>query len=374
MDTSQQRPRILIVDESRLVRTQFIQLIRDQYDFREESDGQGGWQALVIDHSIQLVICALSMSMPVLDSDGLLARLRSSRLARLRQIPVLMIASHDEEANARARALGASDFIVSDIGASELLACIASALRLAEAQNELRENPERDAQHPDTGLPTRQRLEVQAAQAISFALRHENPVSILIMGFDRYDALRNEHGEDLVKELHKRFAGMLANKVRKEDSLGHYSGSDLAVVSPGTPYPACEAFANRLREAFAVANIAVHGKRLDLSVSVGVANTPVDRLNSAASLLTLAAQRLKTAQQAGGNRVVACGDTPLSQQPAPRLGHAIDLIKAGHESAVIPHLLHLSKEVLPFLELLERELKLGLPLAGLRKRTLDREH
>jgi len=91
-------------------------------------------------------------------------------------------------------------------------------------------------------------------------------------------------------------------------------------------------------------------------------------------LLTLAAQRLKTAQQAGGNRVVACGEKPLSQQPAPRLGHAIDLIKAGHENAVIPHLLHLSKEVLPFLELLERELKLGLPLAEIRKRTLDREH
>ena len=374
MDTPKQRPRILIVDESRIVRTQFIQLIRDHYDFREEVDGEGGWQALVIDPSIQLVISALSMSMPVLDGDGLLARLRSSRLARLRQIPVLMIAGDDEAANARARALGASDFIAGGIGASELLARIDSVLRLAQAQNELRENPERDAQHPDTGLPTRQRVEVQAAQAMSYALRHESPVSILIMGFDRFDALRNEHGEDLVKELHKRFASMLATKVRKEDSLGHYSGSDLAVVSPGTPYPACEAFANRLREAFAVANIAVHGKRLNLSVSVGVANTPVDRLNSASSLLTLAAQRLKTAQQAGGNRVVACVEKPSRQQPAPRLGHAIDLIKAGHENAVIPHLLSLSKEALPFLELLERELKLGLPLAELRKRTLDREH
>ncbi|EXI89115.1 MAG: Stalked cell differentiation-controlling protein [Candidatus Accumulibacter regalis] len=374
METPKQRPRILIVDESRLVRTQFIQLIRDHYDFREEVDGEGGWQALVIDPSIQLVISALSMSMPVLDGDGLLARLRSSRLARLRQIPVLMIAGDDEAANARARALGASDFIVGSIGASELLARIDSVLRLAQAQNELRENPERDAQHPDTGLPTRQRVEVQAAQAMSYALRHESPVSILIMGFDRFDALRNEHGEDLVKELHKRFASMLATKVRKEDSLGHYSGSDLAVVSPGTPYPACEAFANRLREAFAVANIAVHGKRLNLSVSVGVANTPVDRLNSASSLLTLAAQRLKTAQEAGGNRVVACSDRSSSRQPAPRLGHAIDLIKAGHESAVIPHLLQLGNEVLPFLELLERELKLGLPLAELRKRTRDREH
>jgi two-component system cell cycle response regulator len=114
---------------------------------------KSGWQALVIDHSIQLVICALSM--PMLDGDGLLARVRSSRLTRLRQMPVLMIAGDNEEANERARVLGASDFISRGIGATELLARIASLLQLAQAQNELRESPERDAQHPVTGLPTR---------------------------------------------------------------------------------------------------------------------------------------------------------------------------------------------------------------------------
>jgi len=41
---------------------------------------------------------------------------------------------------------------------------------------------------------------------------------------------------------------------------------------------------------------------------------------------------------------------------------------------VIPHLVPLGKEMLPLLELLEREWKLGLPLADIRKRTLDREH
>ena len=99
MDIPAQRPRILIVDASRIVRTTLVKLIRDHYDFREEVDGQGGWQALVIDHSIQLVICALAMSLPVPDGDdGLLARVRTSRLARLRHLPVLMIAGDNEEA------------------------------------------------------------------------------------------------------------------------------------------------------------------------------------------------------------------------------------------------------------------------------------
>ena len=285
-----------------------------------------------------------------------------------------MISGDDEAANERARTLGASDFINRGIGATELLARIDSLRRLTAVQNELRENPGGQAQHPDTGLPMRQYVDVQAAQALSHAMRHEGPVSVLIIGFDKFDALREEHGDDLAKELQKHLASMLAKKVRKEDSLGHYVDSELAVVSPGTPYPACEAFANRLREAFAVANITAHGQRLDLSVSMGVANTPVDKVSSASSLLSLAAERLMTAQRAGGNRVVACVARPLSEVQVPRLGHAIDLIRTGHERAVIPHLIQLGKEILPFLDLLERELKLGLPLADLRKRMLDREH
>ena len=92
------------------------------------------------------------------------------------------------------------------------------------------------------------------------------------------------------------------------------------------------------------------------------------------ALLSLAGERLKIAQQAGGNRVIACVEKPLTEIPVPRLGHAIDLIRTGRAKAVIPHLVHLGKEVLPFLELLEGELKLGLPMADIRKKILDREH
>ena len=148
MDDSKQAPRILIVDESRMVRTTLIKLVRDRYRFREEVDGQSGWQALVLDPSIQLVICALSP--PILDDDGLLPRIRSSRLARLRQLPVLMISGDNEEANERARSLGVADFIGREIGAAELLARIDSLLQLAEVQSELRAEPGHHSQHPDT--------------------------------------------------------------------------------------------------------------------------------------------------------------------------------------------------------------------------------
>ena len=87
MSNPSQLPRILVVDESRMVRAMLIRHIRDLYDFREEADGEAAWQVLVLDHSIELVICSLSL--PVLDGDSLLVRVRSSRLARLCQMPML---------------------------------------------------------------------------------------------------------------------------------------------------------------------------------------------------------------------------------------------------------------------------------------------
>ena len=369
MDTSTALPRILIVDESRIVRAMLIKHIREHYDFREEANGEAAWQVLVLDQSIQLVICSLSL--PVLDGDGLLVRVRSSRLARLSQMPMLMISGDNDEVLERAKAHGASDFISRGAVGPELLARIDSLLKLSQAKTQLKENLEHHVQNPETGLFTRKYIELQASQAMSHALRHASEVSAIVMGFDNVGALRDEHGAELVQQLQRRFIAMLASKIRKEDSLGHYAGSQLVVISPGTPYPACESFGNRLREAIQVANISVHGQRLNLSVSVGVSNSPVDSVISASALIELAGSRLKAAQQSGGNRVIACSAHSANAVPPPTLERAIDLIRSGHESEVLPHLLTLCSQLLPLLKLLDRDLKLGLPLADFERSMLD---
>lgn len=370
MDNPTPLPRILIVDDSRMVRMTLIKRIRDNFDFREEADGEAGWQALVLDPTIQLVISDLSM--PVLDGFGLLRRIRGSKLTRIRDIPVLMISGDDEEAREQAKALGVSDFLAKGIGAAELLARIDSLIKLSQTQTHLETNRGQQVQDPETGLFTRKYIELQAAQAMSHAMRHDSQVSVLVMSFDRFGALREAHGDEVVKQLQLRFSKMLSNKIRREDSLGHFAGSQFAVISPGTPSASCESFANRLREAIEVANISAQGQRLNLSVSVGIANTPADSVASAGALLELAGFRLKSAQQAGGNRVVACSTRPMTDLVSPTLGHAIELIRAGNENSVLPHLPKLGKQLLPLLRLLDREMKLGLPLAEIDQQLTDR--
>jgi two-component system, cell cycle response regulator len=366
MENPTRLPRVLIVDESRMVRAMIIKHIRDYYDFREESDGEAAWQVLVLDQSIEMVICSLSM--PVLDGDGLLVRVRSSKLARINQMPMLMISGDNDEALERAKSHGASDFINRGTSGIELLARIDSLHKLRQAQSQLKENLEQNVQNTETGLFTRKYIELQAVQAMSHAMRHNSEVSAIVMGFDNVGALREEHGIEVMKQLQQRFTAMLVSKIRKEDSLGHFAGSQLVVISPGTPYPDCESFGNRLREAIHVANIAVHGKRLNLSVSIGVSNSPIDGVTSAGALIELAGARLKAAQQSGGNRVVACNLQPSTVAAVPRMDIALALIRSGQEVSVLPHLVALGRQVLPLLKLLERDLGLGLPMAEIEKR------
>ena len=364
-------PRVLIVDDSRMVRASIAKHIRGHYDYREEADGEAGWQVLVLDHTIQAVIS--DQSMPVLDGFGLLARIRNSRLARIREMPVLMISGEEEEtARERAKAMGASDFITKGTGATELLSRLDSLIRLAQAQRQLEATRDLQVEDPETGLFTRRYIELQAAQALSHASRHGSEVSVMVLGFDRFEALRTEAGSAVVKQLQLRFARLLAGKIRKEDSLGHFDENWFAVVSPGTPEMACEAFGNRLREAIEVATVAAHGQRLKLSVSIGVANSPTDVVASAGALLELAAERVRRAMQAGGNRIVGTATRAAARSVAPSLEQALGLLRAGHADALRPHALVLLEQLEPMLRLVQEEGDLTLPLEELKNRLRDR--
>ncbi len=369
MDNQEELPRILVVGGSRVTRSTLIKHLRESYDIREETDGEAAWQVLMLDYSIELVIC--SMLLPVLDGEGLLKRMRASRLARLDQMPVLMISSDDdEEAIERAKSLGASDFVSRGTGGAELLARVDSLLKLSRAQNQLKENIEQHVQNPETGIFTRKYIEQRALQALSHAMHQGNEVSAIVMGFDNVGALREEYGPQILKQLQKRFISILSGKIRKKDSLGHFIGSQLVVISPGTSYSACEAFGNRLREAIRIANISVQGHRLNLSVSVGISNSPADGVSSAHALIELAGIRLNTAQQSGGDRIVSCDAKVSAPLPPPTLERAISFLRSGKEELVTPFLPELGGKLLPLLKLMERELALGLPLENIRKRLL----
>lgn len=358
------RPRILIVDDSRIVRATIIKRVRDRFDVREEVDGEAGWEALLIDPTLQLVVT--DHTMPRLDGYGLIERIRASRVGRIRDIPVIMISGdEDEESRQRAKDLGATDFITKGTGAAELLARLDSLVDLGRAHEALEEARADSLTDPDTGLLTPGALLKQAFHIFSFARRHGTPAGALVIGIDRFEALAEEVGRPVADELLKRFAALLASFVRKEDALGRWHGNRFAVVTPGVDAQHAALFAERLRGAIAGASIEHAGRSLPVTMTAGISSCPADG-DQAEALLTAAEQRLAAGMTAGGDRVAA-GAIDAAASGA-SIDEALAHLAAGRQEAVRGQLPALAWRLLPLLGMLARELDVDLPLDAVERR------
>lgn len=364
-------PRILIVDDSRVVRVSLTRHLQGHFDIREEGDGEAAWQTLVLDHSIRAVISDLRM--PKLNGYELLERLRLSKLRRLQQMPFILVSGEEtEEERARARALGVSDFVTKGAGSAEILTRLSHLLALSSAQEGLEAGRQERVVDPESGLYSRTYVEAQAAQALAQAARHGGAVSAMRVGFDGYPTLVGRLGERGAAAVATGVARQLAVKMRREDSLGHFADGEFAIVCQGTPAAFAATFAERVRQAVAAARVNTPAGLLGLSVSIGLACQPADAVDTAAGLLDLAGRRMQQAMAAGGNRVDAGGVGPAAR--AMSIRQALELIAAGRAEAVLPHLSALQTQLLPLLSLINRELGSNLPLAEFGHRLSEREN
>ena len=364
-------PRVLIVDDSRIVRATIIKHLRGSYDFREEVDGEAGWETIRSDPAIQVVISDLSM--PRLDGYGLLSRIRAAEDPRVASLPFVLISGdEDEESRARAKSLGASDFITKGIGTAELLARLASLVRLSQASGQLEAARGEQVRDSVTGLFSQRYIEAHATQVLSSVSRHNLPVSLIVIGVDQFDTLASRLGDATVRQFVQRFGQLIAAKIRKGDSLGHYSDVHFAVLSPGAAETGAQVFAKRLREAIEQANVAVQGQRIALTVSIGVASCGPDTVDDGPAFLELAAERMRRAIAAGGNLIVGSDGQARSGPQSPPLDGALALLRAGRATEVSPFLGELILSVMPLLRLADQELDLGLPLTVLETKLNER--
>lgn len=365
--------KVLIVDDSRMVRASIIKRIRDRFECREESDGEAGWQTLLVDDSIQVVLSDLTM--PRLDGYGLLERIRSSRVQRIVDIPVIMISGdEDDEARERARALGATDFITKGIGTAELLARIESASRLSSTTRALAVSREALASSspidPDSGMATPQYMEVHGQQLLAAAVRHRSEVSVLIIGIDNFDDIVRSFGRHVTDLIMRKLAKVLASKVRKEDSFSQIGDGQFAIITPDISLGNAEQFANRMCSVIAATAMQYRGKTLRISLNVGVSNSASDKAETVSQMLGLAVARADLAHRDGGNAVRSSGGEP--QKFAWTAGivsieRALLLISSGAHAEIEPQLSAIVHRLLPLLELISVKYDCNIPLECLRQ-------
>jgi diguanylate cyclase (GGDEF)-like protein len=358
--------RVLVIDDSRLVRASIIKQLKGVFDYVEASDGQTGWEMIVLDPTIRVVVSDLNM--PKLDGYQLLEKIRSSNVTRIAKMPVVIISGNEEQA-AKAGHLGATEFITKGVSTLELLSRLDVLMRLSHTTEQLVAAHEQAASPDASGISTQAFLDVETEKMWAFSRRHGVDFIFLCVRLDEIKGLAPELGS-VRNSIRERVFGfvaeMLAKTMRKEDCIARTGDNEYLVGTLGISPTGAIKFATRLAQAISGAKVVYAGETLGVTASFGVAAASQAQVNDLAALRAVAARRCALAQKLGGHRVVgvaeegiAKGDDKVGGQPALGLPpmtivEALNLIARGRQSEVLPYASALRKQVGPLIDLLEQ--------------------
>lgn len=302
---TQEQARVLVVDDSLVIRSAIRKMLKTDFDVIIAEDGDAGWKQLLDDNRIKLLITDIEM--PGLDGYGLICRTRAADEARLRDLPIIAITgAEDEDTKARAYACGATDFITKPLDRLQLQARVQAYVQFNEKKSALTEQNEALQEElvddPLTHLRSRRYFLQRGEQDLSFALRHQQPLSLIRLDIDGFKKLYQEYGDDAADHVLVWLANILSTTARTEDTVARVGGAEFAVLAPNTDRAAALIFCERLRKAIGAEPLAFQDKALTVTASMGLVTLGVDHRNSVEELLALAERRLQHAKSDGGNR------------------------------------------------------------------------
>ena len=361
------KQRVLLVDDSKIVRTTLARLIRKSFEVREEANGEAGWQAIATDPSVVVVFSDIQM--PVLDGFALLERIRQSEDPRIRSMPVIVISGDEDDATKkRARAAGANDFITKTTDGTEILSRIDNLLHLVEAKQQLVVNKQALEQtatrDPVTGAFTPHYLVTEGGKHYSHARRHGGPLAVLTFRIDSYGEIAEKVGKTVADQLLAKVAKLVMGTLRAEDSMGRTAEATFTVIFPGTSSQQALAFARRMHEQLEKAQVTYREQVLKIRTSLGLAALEVDAVASIEELMKLALQRLQDAASRKLQRAAEPEEaSPLKPVSLPDdLDRAVQVIEHADAQRLGDAASEMLRRMLPFLLAVCRRLGVELPL------------
>jgi two-component system cell cycle response regulator len=310
-----QRGRILVVDDSRLVRRVVAGFLRKGgYVVDEAEDGR---IALSLLGTSNYDVVVTDLNMPGVDGFAVLEAVRNGSSGT--EVIILTGAGANDAAIAvRALRLGAHDFLTKPpSGSSEVILTVERALekkRLRDANamlvRQLEALTRTDAL---TGAANRRALDETMSREHTRARRYDLSLSVIVADLDHFKRVNDEHGHAAGDEVLKAFVQRAGEVFRECDGLFRTGGEEFVIVLPHTDPEGALAAAQRLVDA--VAARPLRPGLGTITVSAGVASAQGKAL-AGFDLVAAADAVLYQAKGAGRNRAVA------APAPSPRAAAA----------------------------------------------------
>lgn len=141
----------------------------------------------------------------------------------------------------------------------------------------------------------------QLKKSVSFCLRTQSPLTLMILDIDHFKSINDQFGHSAGDQALVEFAKVINGTIRNEDIAGRLGGEEFAILLPNTNLEAAMLIAERLRLNVAQATVMHEQWQIDLKVSIGVSS--LSGADDVEAFISRADRAMYAAKSAGRNRV-----------------------------------------------------------------------
>ncbi|MDP2369065.1 diguanylate cyclase domain-containing protein [Rhodoferax sp.] len=284
---SEDRPRILIVDDERINIDLLNALLKSDYKIMVATNGE---QAIKAAATGKPELILLDIVMPGIDGYEVCRRLKS--MPATQNIPIIFItAMGDVENETMGFALGAVDYIAKPFSSSVVKARVGVHMKLKRNGDLLENLASMDTL---TEVPNRRAFDQARAQEWSRSLRDGLPISFAMIDVDKFKQFNDNYGHGAGDECLVRIARAINGCVQRPgDFLARYGGEEFAAILINTQADGALRMAQRFHEAVAALRIphAYSTAAPHVTISVGLA-TAIATADITPEMLSQAADKM----------------------------------------------------------------------------------
>ncbi len=156
---------------------------------------------------------------------------------------------------------------------------------------------------PLTLVYNRRHFFTLAEKELERARQQETALAVILLDADHFKDINDTYGHQAGDLTLIELAKSCQEAIRKQDIFARYGGEEFILLMPDAPVGSAQATAERLRQRVAEKIIAVDGKKITITISLGVACAGSAIAQNITSLVALADQALYQSKQNGRNRV-----------------------------------------------------------------------
>lgn len=300
----QNRPSILIVDDTETNVDILVELLSDSYEIVVALDGKSALEILE-EQEVDLIL--LDIMMPKMDGYEVCRRVKEN--GKTDDIPIIFItAKTDEESIEKAYEVGGMDYVTKPFKPKELFARIKTQLQvrtlikeLESSKNALKHLSETD---PMTDLCNRRHLNHTSKSIMELARRNKTALTVVMLDIDKFKKVNDTYGHDVGDNIIISIANILLEITRKSDLACRFGGEEFILLLPETSLEGSIVIAEKIRKKVASFSLVLKDAReVGVTVSIGVSQIDMQHDLSIEPAIKRADIALYKAKENGRNKV-----------------------------------------------------------------------